>query len=66
MIGKYLLACQALVAEPGQPSSTRGSFEWVVVEGHGTTRVYDTPPETTAWQCFTTRLLGAFVPAREL
>jgi cardiolipin synthase C len=32
----------------------------------GTQTVYDVPPETTAWQRFTPRLMGPFIPDREL
>jgi len=46
--------------------NARGEVEWVADDGDGTLAVYDVPPETTAWQRFTLRLMGAFVPDSEL
>jgi phosphatidylserine/phosphatidylglycerophosphate/cardiolipin synthase-like enzyme len=46
--------------------NAQGDVEWVEDAGDGTPIVHDVPPETTAWQRFTLRLMGAFVPDSEL
>jgi putative cardiolipin synthase len=42
------------------------NIEWVEDQDDGTETVYAVPPETSAWQRFTLRLMGAFVPDKEL
>jgi phosphatidylserine/phosphatidylglycerophosphate/cardiolipin synthase-like enzyme len=43
-----------------------GDVEWVVDDDSGRQITYDVPPETSAWQRFTLRLIGALVPDSEL
>lgn len=42
------------------------NIEWVEDLGDGKTRVYDKPPETTAWQRFMFHVLSPFVPEKQL
>ncbi len=42
------------------------NVEWLERNDDGTSTVYDVPPETTAWQRLWLRLIGPFIPEREL
>jgi putative cardiolipin synthase len=42
------------------------NIEWVEDGDDGKQTVYDVPPETTAWQRLKLRLLGPFIPEKEL
>lgn len=46
--------------------NARDEVEWVRDNGDGTQTVYDVPPETTAWQRLSLRLMGPFIPDSEL